>query len=56
MEITKVSQAHSRYKGVKTSIPATYARELEIEQGDEITWELDKDKKGKFLIVRKASK
>ncbi|GEM_PF-6382444 len=54
MEITKVTQAHSKYHGVKTAIPATYARELGIERGDELTWELDKDKKGKFLIVRKA--
>lgn len=30
------------------------ARDLGLEAGQEITWELDKDSKGKFLKVRKA--
>ena len=55
VEITTVSKAHSKYTGVKTPIPATYTRELELQAGDKIGWEIDKDDKGKFLKVRKLS-
>jgi hypothetical protein len=54
MEVTTVSKAHSKYTGLKTPIPATYARDLGLDAGQKITWELDKDSKGKFLKVRKA--
>jgi hypothetical protein len=53
MEVTTVSKAHSKYTGLKTPIPATYARDLGLEAGSKITWELDKDSKGKFLKIRK---
>lgn len=54
MEVTTVSKAHSKYTGLKTPIPATYARDLGLDAGEKISWELDKDSKGKFLKVRKA--
>ena len=53
MELTTVNKAHTKYSGVRTPIPATYARDLGLEPGDQITWELDKDSQGKFLKVRK---
>jgi hypothetical protein len=52
MEITKLTPAHSQRTGLKTAIPATYARDLGWELGDLISWELDKDEKGKFLRLR----
>ena len=52
MEITKLSPAHSRLPGIKSAVPSVYARDLGWEAGDLISWELDKDEKGKFLRLR----
>jgi hypothetical protein len=54
METTVVSNAHSKFPGLRTSIPATYARDLGLEAGDHIEWELDKDDTGKYLKLRKG--
>lgn len=53
MEVTTVNKAHSKYTGLKSPIPATYARDLGLEPGDRISWELDKDARGKYLKIRK---
>jgi len=56
MEVTTVSKAHTQYTGVRTPIPATYARELGLEPGDKVSWEMHEDNKGKYLEIRKSKK
>lgn len=53
VEITTVARAHTKFTGLKTAIPATYARELGIEAGDKLSWELDIDGGIKLLKVKK---
>lgn len=53
VEITTVARAHTKYTGLKTAIPATFARELGLEAGDKLGWELDKDGDLKVLIIKK---
>lgn len=54
VETTTVNKAHTKYSGLRTHIPATYANDLGLQADDKVTWELDKDEKGKFLKIRKA--
>jgi hypothetical protein len=53
MEITTVARAHTQYSGLKTAIPATLARELNLQAGDKIAWEMDKQGEIKILVIRK---
>lgn len=52
VEITTVQRAHTKFTGFRTNIPATLARDVGLDFGDKISWETDKDEKGKFLKVR----
>ena len=53
VEITRVSRAHSKYTGVKTPIPATYARDLGVQAGDQVAWESTIENGIRVLKVRK---
>ncbi|MGI0048205.1 MAG: hypothetical protein ACREAW_01575 [Nitrososphaera sp.] len=53
MEKTKVSRAHSKFKGLKTAIPWEYAQDLGIEPGDGLIWEKKTVDGKKVLVVRK---
>jgi hypothetical protein len=53
MEKTRVTKAHSKYKGFKTTIPLDYAKELKLDHKDGLIWELKIIDGKKVLIVRK---
>ena len=53
VEITTVQKAHTKFTGLKTAIPATYARDLQLQPGDKLEWESDKQGEIRILIIRK---
>jgi hypothetical protein len=53
MEKTRVTKAHSKFKGFKTTIPLDYAKELKLEHKDGLIWELKTMEGKKVLVVRK---
>ena len=55
MEKTRVNRAHSKFKGLKTSIPWSYVDALKLESGDGLIWELKTIDGKKVLVVRKDS-
>jgi phosphopantothenate synthetase len=48
-QVTTLSRAHDRSDSLRTTVPASIVRLLELEEGDKIEWILEPGK-GKFVV------
>ena len=51
-ETTKL-QAANIAKSLRATVPMSIVKQLDLNEGDYLEWNMDKDSKGWFVIVRK---
>ena len=54
VELTKLVSANVA-KSLRATIPMSIVKQLDLKKGDYLAWNLDKDKKGWIITVRKGS-
>ena len=53
MQKTKINKASSKHDQLRSTIPILFARQLNLHEGDSISWDLDKVDGEWVIIIKK---